>query len=539
LLPTLANLATQYPGQILHTTINANSQRQATVAAQKTLEHLTASHITAVAVVILDTPTGNCLAAVSLTSDIQKSAAQIDLTTRPRSTGSTLKPFIYAAAFDAGICTPQSIINDTPTAWAGYEPSDYDRDFRGPLTAAGALAQSRNIPALLLLSKVGIPRAIQIMSAMGLKTLAKTPDQYGLPLAIGGADATPLELAEAYATLARNGQHLPAHLLKKTEMGTQLISGRASDLREMGTQLISDPQHSNEEVFSRNLVSGPSVSASRNPSSPIGKLIRADSLRPEICRQTLYCLADPDRTAAVWPAAVACGPAWKTGTSSGHRDAWCAAVTPSRTVVVWLGNADGAGSDTLVGQDVAAPLALQIIAAECASAETLERETRPAPAPPTPEPRMPSPNRTAGEISLDAANASMPLPAAQIIDIPTPGFTPPPGFNKSPPTGAPELAAYSDGLTILSPTPGQEILHDPTIPDASQRLALKARLSGSEADTTNEITLAIKIYWFIDGVSVGATNANETLLWTPTPGPHQIRATSESGRSAHVEFRVR
>jgi len=445
LLPTLTDMAWQYSGQTLHTTIDPTTQRRATLAAGAALTDLQPSHITAAAVVVLDTPSASVLAAVSLTTDSGKTATAVDLTSRPRSTGSTLKPFIYAAAFDAGICSPQSIINDAPTAWAAYEPSDYDRDFRGPMTAADALAQSRNVPALVILSKVGLGRAVDVMGAFGLKTLARTPEKYGLPLAIGGADATPLELAEAYATLARAGRHRDAALLAEPVARHDVIVAQPSTMPAQ---------------------------------SPIDRLIHNVLLRPATCRQTLYCLADENRTARVWPGAAGLAPAWKTGTSSGHRDAWCAAVTPRRTVVVWLGNADGSGSSTLVGQDTAAPLALQILAATDGGGD---------------------------------------------------GFAPPDGFALTPSPASNELtASTNDRLAILSPSAGQEIVHDPSIPDDRQRLSLRAR--AGEATSP--------IFWFIDNVSIGRSDG-QPLWWTPTPGMHTARATTPDGHSAQAEFRVR
>ena len=95
------------------------------------------------------------------------------------------------------------MLDDSPTSFAGYEPNNYDRQFAGPMPAALALAQSRNVPALAVLSKVRVDRAVEVMQGCGLSTLAKTPERYGLSLAIGGAEVTPMELAEAYATLAR------------------------------------------------------------------------------------------------------------------------------------------------------------------------------------------------------------------------------------------------------------------------------------------------------------------------------------------------
>ena len=351
------------------------------LAAQETLRDLGPSHVNAAAVVVLDTPTGKCLASVSLVNCQSKESQDEDLTQCPRSSGSTLKPFIYAAAFDLGICTPGTLLDDAPGDWAGYEPGNYDHGFRGRMAASEALAQSRNLPAIALLSKVGVGRAVGLLQAAGFATLSRTPDRYGLPLAVGGADITPMELAEAYASLVRGGQH------RGHRSSATIPRMRRTD-----------------------------------SSRTLEKLLPGPAFWPTTCIATMNCLADPDRTARVCPAAAPIGPAWKTGTSSGHRDAWCAATTPRRTVVVWLGNPDGSGADRLVGQEAAAPLALKIIAGCDAVAGAGFAPT------------------TSGIRLATAAPIAIQSPAASI--------------------------------QLISPADGQQIIRDPSIPDAAQRCPL-------------------------------------------------------------------
>ena len=304
LLPTLIAFTNSYPCRTARTFLDAAVQDEAFRAATERLHLLQPSGVNAAAVVVVDTPTGDCLATVSV-SDLTHRA---DLTRAKRSTGSTLKPLIYAAAFDAGISTPESLLNDAPAAWPGYLPGNYDGIFRGPMPAAEAIAESRNIPALLMLQKVGVSRATGVMASFGLRTLAGSHRDPSLSLAIGGAEATPLEMAEAYATLARGGLWKPVRLI--------------ADAHQLPARVM----------------------------------------REEPCWQVMRALSGVDRTQALAPEAAAHHVAWKTGTSSGHRDAWCAAVTPRRTVVVWIGNPDGQGATSLIGTDAAAPLALQLIA---------------------------------------------------------------------------------------------------------------------------------------------------------------------------------
>jgi penicillin-binding protein 1C len=422
-MPTLLTLTTRHAGQTISTTLDATVQRHAMNAAREQLNILQPSGISAAAVVVLDNVTGECRAAVSLgANDIR-----IDLTRRPRSTGSTLKPFIYAAAFDAGVCGPGTVLADKQISWAGYEPSDYDREYRGPLTAAEALAESRNIPAMRVLARVGVQNAIGVMDAAGLHGLSRDPNRYGLTLAIGGAEATPFEIARAYSSLARGGK----------------------------------------------AISGTFVPADRKPQSMHARFARSD-----VCWQVLAALSEPARTRAICPEAVETHAAWKTGTSSGHRDAWCAAVTRKLTVVVWLGNTRGEGSSLLVGQEAAAPLALRLIAMSHPTDE------------PWPVVRESSATKVAWRDSSSEA-----------------------------------------GLIIRSPLPGQEIVLDSDIPAKKQRVAL---IAGRIPKGISQ-----KLWWFVDDQEIGTSTEPEKLWWQPTPGDHEIRALNETGESAAVKVRVR
>ncbi len=408
------------------TTLDLPTQQLAASAAQQHLDQQ-GGDVRETAVVVVDTATGNCLASVSLS---RSGSTGLDLTRRPRSTGSVIKPLIYAAAFDAGVSSPQALLDDTPAAWGGgYAPANYDAQFRGRLTAANALAESRNLPALRLLADVGVDRAAAACGALGVRKLARSPSRYGLSLAVGGAEATVTEIAEAYATLARGGVPRPVRL-----------------------------------------------TPSRDNSAPAPPPV----ISPRACREALDCLRDAARTAALSPEAAALRVAWKTGTSSGHRDAWCAAVGPSRVVVVWLGNASGAGAKSLVGAEAAAPLALRIAAA------------------------------------LDA-NSSV---------------TPPPPPLAAQPAAAAAARPAGTGLTIVSPADRSEIVHDPDAPPDRQRVLLRAAVASDTSDA------ALRLFWFVDGSPVGTSDAGETLWWRPTAGRHEVRVVDAAGRAARATIRV-
>ena len=333
--PALEAIAGLHPGRTVRTTLDHDAEQCVAQMSTDYLASLRASNVSALAVVVLDTPGGQCLADVSCDS---KQTNRTDLSRRPRSTGSTLKPFIYAAAFDAGICGPKSTLFDGSSAWVGYAPGNFDRTFRGPMPAADALAESRNIPALVLLGRIGVERMVGILESFGFATLSRAKRPYGLSLAIGGAESTPVELAEAYAALGRAGVWKRA----------AFVEGQAMPERRV--------------------------------------------MRPGPCRQVLMALSETARTESVSADAAALGVAWKTGTSSGHHDAWCAAITPRRTVVVWLGNPAGQASAALVGQEAAAPLALRVISALDPGGPGWEKVPEPEVAPSAPIPLMSHPS---------------------------------------------------------------------------------------------------------------------------------------------------
>jgi penicillin-binding protein 1C len=399
--------------QQTHTTLDVSIQKEAYAAASQHLAQLDIPSLSAVAVVVLGVQSGDCLAAVNLMPAARSPAGiGLDLVNARRSIGSVLKPFIYAAAFDDGLCGPRTILHDAPATWTGYAPRNFDQSFRGELTAAEALAQSRNIPAMQLLFRVGVKRIARLLHDLGLRSLSPDTNQYGLTLAVGGIEASALEVAQAYAALARGGV---------TQEG-----GR--------------------------------------------------SLKRESCDAVLGALASPQRTAAICEPAARLGVAWKTGTSSGNRDAWCAAVTRRRVVVVWVGDPRGGNGDAAFkGIDAAAPLALRILA------------------------------------SIDPDGRGWSAPAATNI-APIQPISP---------------ESIPSRLSIVSPASGQRILIASDDSPERQCIRLRAKRSGAGADP---------LFWFIDGQPMEGV-AEETW-WTPTPGRHLVKAVTQSGDAASVIVNV-
>jgi len=240
----------------------------------------------------------------------------VDIVRRPRSTGSILKPFLYALAFERGLLLPDTLVEDVPTRYAGFAPENFDRRYRGAVRAREALAQSLNVPAVRLLGEYGVARFQRDLERLGMSTLHRAPDEYGLTLVLGGAEATLFELAQMYANLAR------------------LAGLRAGEARTPGRLRLQPGEAQPRE-------------AAAAPFGPGAAWLALDALgevaRPETEGDwTTY--RDAKRIA------------WKTGTSYGLRDAWAIGATPEYTVAVWAGNANGRGVAGLSGSHSAAPL---------------------------------------------------------------------------------------------------------------------------------------------------------------------------------------
>ncbi|MFO1492185.1 MAG: penicillin-binding transpeptidase domain-containing protein [Kiritimatiellia bacterium] len=296
-----------------------------------------------------------------------------------------------------GLLTPDSVVADVPVRYAGYEPANFDHQFRGPVSVREALVASLNIPALKTLEQIGLDTGLARLRAAGLQSLDRPASHYGISLALGSAEVTLLELAEAYAALARLGEHRPLRLCD------------------------SDPD-------------GPATRIA----SPGAAWLLADVLSgPERALQASGHMADTE------------GPryAWKTGTSMGHRDAWTVAYGPRHVVAVWIGNPDGRTADGLTGIEAAAPGRPYFPPAR------LRGETPwVPPAPPTSPAAFTASGRAAGPHCPHTRRlppwpaAPIPPPAPSIRSAPSPATTAAPQARRRRPSSPP-----TEGRRSLAP----------------------------------------------------------------------------------------
>lgn len=246
------------------------------------------------------------------TTDRQRPGGWIDMTRQVRSPGSTLKPLIYGLAMDDGIANSGTIIRDAPTRFRGYQPENFDRMTHGDVRLHEALRHSLNIPAVVLLDKIGSTRFEDSLRQTGIDLVrpgAKT-NAAGLALALGGAGVELNDLAVMYAMFANEGVVHPLQWGSKAK-------------KQKGKQILS----------------------------------------PETAAEITHILRQsptPEGHAPSWVGQNMPDIAYKTGTSYGFRDAWAAGYTDRWTVIVWVGRPDGAPRPGETGRKAAAPILYDI-----------------------------------------------------------------------------------------------------------------------------------------------------------------------------------
>ncbi|MBQ1683357.1 MAG: penicillin-binding protein 1C, partial [Bacteroidales bacterium] len=226
--------------------------------------------------------------------------AEVDMVPAPRSSGSTLKPLLYAAMLQKGLILPGTLIKDTPYNYNNFSPHNFSRSFDGAVPANEVIERSLNVPSVRMLERYGVPEFLELLQAMGFSTINKDADHYGLSLILGGAEITLQTLAECYRSMA----------VKLLDEGCEdLPLGRGAIW--LTFEALSRAGRPEEESSWMEFSSGRKI-------------------------------------------------AWKTGTSWGNRDAWSVGVNPDYVVAVWVGNSDGEGRSQMTGVGYASPVMFDV-----------------------------------------------------------------------------------------------------------------------------------------------------------------------------------
>lgn len=310
LAPHLAARLLDTPGARITTTLDARIQAVAIAALRRQLQGLGGTRARDGAVVVVDNQSGDVRAYVGGIGG-ESTAPAVDGASSYRQAGSTLKPFLYAQAIEKGYLTAASILDDSPvqldTASGLYVPQNYDRAFKGPVSARIALAGSLNVPAVRTLLLTGVDAFRDRLWDTGYRGLVEDGQYYGYSLALGSAEVTLLEQAAAYRSLALGGRWSPLRLT-------------ATSPRKAARQIVS----------------------------PEAAWIVADILADPNARAGTFGV-DSALRLPFWAAA-------KTGTSKAMRDNWCIGFSDRFTVGVWVGNLEGDPMRAVSGTSGAAPV---------------------------------------------------------------------------------------------------------------------------------------------------------------------------------------
>lgn len=288
-------------GYQVRTTLDLALQKQLNENIKKHISYIERNGGSNASGVAIDPKTGQVLALAGSADWNNETWGKVNMVTTPRQPGSSFKSIYYARALADGTINPATIIADVPTDFNGYKPQNANRGFSGDVTVRSALARSLNIPAVKIMEKIGINTAIEQANEMGISTIDKNTN-YGLSLALGSAEASLLQMTNAYAAFANQGEQFNTTFLKQ-------VNNKYGD-----------------NIFKENGTSKKVISAE-------GAYLVSSILSDKVARAPTFgsSLTVPGKTAAV-----------KTGTTDDQRDAWTIGYTPELAVGVWVGNNDNA-----------------------------------------------------------------------------------------------------------------------------------------------------------------------------------------------------
>jgi len=319
----------KYQGKITYSTIDIEKQRLLNSIMNQHAYELNDFGVENAAALIVDTKTKQILAYAGnlISGKVEIEDSFNDMVLANRSTGSIMKPFLYAAMLEGGEILPNSLVRDIPSYFDNYFPQNYTNEFDGAVPASVALSRSLNVPAVYMLQQYGIGRFLQFVEILGLTSFNKSADFYGLSLILGGGEASLFELVGAYAGMAKIVVDYDKNYGKYPESPYKTLN-----------YVIGKSEEKNS--FSDN------------------KILHASSIW--LTYEALKKVTRPESEAG-WENFVSSSKiAWKTGTSHGFKDAWAIGSTADYVVGVWAGNASGLGRNGLSGTKTAAPIMFDI-----------------------------------------------------------------------------------------------------------------------------------------------------------------------------------
>jgi penicillin-binding protein 1C len=526
--------------EIVKSTINLKMQELANKAVANHFGELSGNGVRNAAALIIDVKTGDILAYTGNTkaTDRPEYATQVDNIVAPRSTGSILKPLLYASLLQDGTILPDMLIPDIPTNLNGYTPKNYNYDYDGAVPASAALSRSLNIPAVRMLQMYGAQNFTRQLNRLGFTTINKPGNYYGLTLILGGAEANLWDLGSVYASMARTLTHYNAK-------GMYL----ASDFRPANF-------YSKKTFFT-------------NPDEPYlntAPVLNAASIW--LSFEAMVKVARPDEEKFWNNFSGSRKIAWKTGTSFGNRDAWAVGCTPDYVVAVWAGNSSGEGRPGLTGIGSAAPILFDIFNALPQKSQWFEQ----------PDHDMikvmvcKQSGHLASDICPDKIEqmvpkngiSSRPCPYHQYVFLDydqkymvqsdcecisnmlkKPWFVLPPAeevYYKIRHADYAQLPPYrKDCAPLVSNSKANRSL-TLVYPQRDSRIYLPVNLDGKTVSTVFEAVhrdANATVYWHLDDIYLGeTTNGLHQMALTPPPGKHVLTLLDNNGEKIVQKFEI-
>ena len=430
----------------------------------------------------------------------------VDMIPARRSSGSTLKPLLYAAMLQEGMIFPASLIKDTPYNYNSFSPRNFGRTFDGAVPADQVIERSLNVPSVRMLEAYGVDRFLDLLHEMGFVTVDRDADNYGLSLILGGAEITLESLVNAYLLMA-------SKLAAPEDEEVDIPLSRAAIW--LTFEALSKAGRPEEESSWREFSSGRRI-------------------------------------------------AWKTGTSWGNRDAWSVGVTKDYVVGVWVGNSDGEGRSGMTGVSYASPIMFDVFASlpsgkwfqmpmdEMVPVEVCRQSGLPASriCPDCEQVWVPDIETRPDEcryhriVHLDAdcrylVNSSC-YPVERMVE--KVWFVLPPAqewyymknhldYRPLPPKH-PDFDSASDSgnpIEIIYPQNGITVVVTRGLDGREQGVVVRAAHTDPTAD----------LFWHLDDGFVGKTHGEHDLMLHPEPGRHLLVAMDSNGASRSVMFTVK
>jgi penicillin-binding protein 1C len=324
----LQRIAKTDAGKRITTTIDIALQNRINHIARQYHNQYKQNEVHNLAILVIDVQTRNVIGYVGNSPTDFDHDKDVDIISAPRSTGSILKPLLYASMLDEGEILPNTLVPDIPTQISGYTPQNYNLTFDGAVPAQRALSRSLNIPAVLMLQDYGVFKFYDVLQKFKLKDINKHPDHYGLSLILGGAESNLWDLCRTYANLSSTVNYFNASKGKY----------RSNEFAELNCRSDFETDFG-EDSFQKTILGAGSIYLTYTAMKEVN--------RPE-----------GDEAWRFYDSSLEL--AWKTGTSFGNRDAWAIGTNSRYVVGVWIGNASGEGRPELTGVDYAAPVLFDV-----------------------------------------------------------------------------------------------------------------------------------------------------------------------------------